>query len=250
MEFRKKSDFDKLGEELGMTPEQVKQAIADQKKEKERADKLETDLNTTKTTLSTMEGSFRETKQRLDDVEANFNKNKNDKKEDPPTRTSFIDDEDKAFNERFSDKIGPVAATALIAAKNSARMAAKMSLQGKHVNTPGGKISLTKLWDKWENEIDKDSKDVAMAALGDMQTWINLFNYVKGKHFDEMMAEPKTFIESVETNVDRRVGETRDENEKLNTEEEGAIKKMSKYSKHITPEKYQEMKKKMTFVNV
>jgi len=248
MEFRKKSDFDKLGEELGLTPEQLRTQIASAKSEKERADRLEKDLSTTKGTLSTMENSFTETKSRLDQLEANSNRR--DEKKEPTQKTSFIDDEDKAFNERFMEQAGPLAATALKAAANSAKMAARMSLQGKRVNTPGGPISLLTLWDRWINEIEKDSTQVPYQTLGDFQTWINLFNYVKGKHFDEMMAEPKTFIESVETHTDGRVGGDADDKKELNKEELEAVKKMSKYAKHITPETYQKVKEGMKFVNV
>jgi hypothetical protein len=245
-----KSEYDEL-KDLGMTPAQIKEAIADSKKLKADHDTLKTEFDTTKTTLSTMENSFTQVKNKLAELEANPPRGRQQNSDDErKPKTSFIEDEDAAFNERFAASVGPVAQTALIAARNSAKMAAKMSLQGKSIQTSGGKISLTKLWEKWEREIEEDSKQVAMAALGDMNTWINMFNYVKGKHLDEMLSEPQTFVESVELRTDANVGRDRsNEAEKLNDEETSTIKKMSRYSK-VTPEKYQEIKKKMTFVNV
>jgi hypothetical protein len=247
MEFRKPSDYDVL-KDSGMSPAEIRAAIDNAKKEKDRADKLETDLNATKSTLNTMESSFKETKDRLNTIEANFNK-KDEKKEETRQRTSFIDNEDEAFNERFNERVGPVALTALTAAKNSAKLIAKQSLFGKTIKTAGGPIPLSRLWEKWEMEIENDSKQVALAALGDPQTWINMFNYIKGKHIDELMAEPQTFIEHVEENTNRTVRED-NKDVKLNSEEEVTIAKMSKYSKHVTPESYKKTKDGMKFVNV
>jgi hypothetical protein len=244
-----RSEYDEL-KELGMTPKEIRDAVAASKELKEKHTSLETEFNTTKTALSSLEGSFNETKNKLNELEANSRRQpEKTNNEERPLKTSFIDDEDKAFNERFNERVSPIAQTALNAARNSAKMAAKMSLHGQFITTPGGRISLTRLWDKWEGEIETDSKQVNLAALGDMTTWINMFNYVKGKHINEMMAEPQTFVESVQSSTDTRVREDRSQdNGKLNDEENATIKKMSKYSKFVTDKSYQETKNKMKFV--
>jgi hypothetical protein len=126
---------------------------------------------------------------------------------------------------------------------------AKQSLQGQVVTTPGGPISLTRLWDKWSGEIDQAASEVALHVKGNMKTWLNLFDYVKGKHFNELMSQPETFVESVATNQDRSLNNEK-KPEKLNDAENDAIKKMSRYGKGVTPENYQKVKERMTFVNV
>jgi hypothetical protein len=244
-----KSEYEDL-KDLGMTSAEIRQTIKDAKDLKTKQSSLETELNTTKTALTSVNNGYKEVKDKLDELEASSRRQPPPRQEDQKPKTSFIEDEDRAFDERFNERVGPVAMTALTSARNSAKMAAKMSLQGKFVNTPGGRISLSRLWEKWEPEIETDSKQVQLAALGDMTTWINMFNYVKGKHMDELMTEPHTFVESVEQRTDTKVGGERETEEKLNDEENKTIKKMSKYSKNVTPEKYQEIKKKMTFVNV
>lgn len=244
-----KGKYDSL-EELGLSPEDIKKAIQDKKDLETKHKTLETELNTTKTTLSTMEGSFGETKRKLAEIEANVNRRTEPDKKEEKTKTSFLDNEDAAFDERFMDRIGPVARTALIGARNSAKMAAKMSLQGKTMTTPGGKISLTRLWEKWEAELEKDAEQVDIGALGNHETWLRMFNYIKGKHIEEMMAEPQTFIESVQSGAERGVREEV-KNDKLNDEEKNTVTKMARYGKaKLTEEEYQKNKSKMTFVNV
>lgn len=232
--------------DLGLTPAQIRQAVLDNKKLTEDLSNSKTELSTVKTNMTQLEGKFGEVRSTLDNLEANAKKTN---KQEPREYTSFIDDENKAFTERLVDGIQPVAQVALRAAANSAKMAAKMSLQGQSIQTAGGKISLMRLWDKWSSEIDKAASEVNLATLGNDSTWINIFDYIKGKHIGELLAEPQTFIESVSTNNDRSSGEKK-EPEKLNDVENDIIKKQSRYGKGVTPESYQKTKEKMTFVNV
>lgn len=233
--------------DLGLTPAQIREQVLKAKELDKKLADTSTELSTVKTTLSTVENTFTQTKARLDELEANSRKPA--PKTEPREYTSFIDDENKAFTERLVDGMQPVAQVALQAAANSAMLLAKQSLQGKFVTTPGGKISLARLWDKWNTEIDKAASEVALAVKGNMQTWLNIFDYVKGKHFDELMAEPQTFVESVQTQTNSTTGEKKDP-EKLTDEEQAIIKKQSRYGKGVTPEGYQKTKEKMTFVNV
>jgi hypothetical protein len=235
--------------DLGMTSAEIKKAIQDKKDLEKKVADQSTELNTVKTSLSTMEGSFGDTKRKLDELEASSHREPV-KQQQEKTYTSFIDDENKAFTERAIDAMQPVAQAALKAGANSAKLGAKMSLQGQYVTTPGGKISLARLWEKWSEEIDKAASEVGLATLGNESTWINIFDYVKGKHFNELMSEPQTFVESVQTNQDRDTHEGEKRPEKLNDEENNIIKKMSRYGKGVTPEAYQKTKDKLTIVGV
>ena len=243
----KKEEIPDELKDLGLTPAQIREQVLNNRKLTEELATSKTELSTVKTNLSQLDGKFNETKRTLDELEANAKRPA--KSQETREYTSFIDDENKAFTERLVDGMQPVAQVALQAAANSAMLLAKQSLQGQYVTTPGGKISMSRLWDKWSGEIDKAASEVALHVKGNMQTWINLFDYIKGKHFNELMAEPQTFVESVSTNQDKLPGDEK-KSEKLTTMEEDVIKKQSRYGKGVTPEEYQKQKDKMTFVNV
>jgi hypothetical protein len=241
-----KSEYDDL-KELGLSPKEIREAIQAKKDLEAKHSALETELNTTKTTLSTMENSFTETKKRLDTLEANPPRRQENK--EPKNFTSILDDEDKAFDERFADRAQPLAAATFAVGKNTAQMQARLSLEGRFMNTVGGRIRLAKLWDRWLPEIEDAASKSNSAELMNAKTWINIFDYIKGKHIEELMQKPETFIEGVESTTDTNVKDDK-KPEKLDDEEMAVIKKMQKESKHVTPENYQETKKKMKFVNV
>lgn len=234
--------------EFNMTPAQIRDAL---KAKKEVDDKLaaqSTELSTVKTTLGTLEGTFNQTKAKLDELEANTRRPPAERKE--KEYTSFIDDENKAFAERAVDAMQPIAVVAMQSASNSAMLLAKQSLGGQFVDTPGGKISLSRLWEKWSTEINKNAEQTNLASRGTMEFWLNVFDYVKGKHFNELMSQPQTFVETVSTNQDRGPGGEHKTDDKLNDSEAEVIKKMSRYGKGVTPENYQKTKKDLTFVDV
>jgi hypothetical protein len=244
----KEAEIPKELADLGLTPAQIRQAVLDNKKLTEDLANTKTEASTLKSTVTQLEGRFNETKRTLDELEANAKKPRQTE-ENKREYTSFIDDENKAFTERLVDGMQPVAQVALRAAANSAKLSAKMSLQGQYITTPGGKISLTRLWEKWLGEIDKAASEVNLQTLGNETTWVNIFDYIKGKHINELMAEPQTFVESVSTNTNRRV-EDEKKPDKLNDEELAVVAKQSRYGKGVTPEAYQKTKDKMKFVNV
>lgn len=240
-----KSEFDEL-KSLGLTPQQIKEAVEAKKALEEKATKLETDLGTVRTELETANNSFNETKNRLDALEANSRVKKND---EPKNYTSVLDDEEKAFNERFADKAQPLAVATMMVGRNTAKMEARLSLRGQYMKTAGGRISLETLWDRWMPEIEDAANKTNSPELINSKTWINIFDYIKGKHISEMLNAPETFIETVSTETHGRVG-NEPPPEKLNDEELATVAKMQRQASHITPEKYLETKKKMKFVNV
>ena len=245
------NEWQKELKDLGMTPAEIRQAVADKKSGDTRYTELEGKFTTLNTELETTKGSFADTKNRLDLLEANPPRREKKNDDEPKRKTSFLDDEDAAFNERAVEALTPVTMLALNAAKSAAKMSAKNSLFGQRITTPGGTISLSNLWDKWSAEIEKAANEMAktnVAALQYEQTWLNLFQYVKGQHIEELMSKPETFIESAASQADRHVGDTK-KLDTLDQEQSEIAKKMSRYGKGVTAEKILETRKKMNFVN-
>jgi hypothetical protein len=244
------SEYEKELKDLGMTPSEIKAAIAASKELKAKNEELEGKFTTLNTEFETAKGSYAETKARLDSLEANASRPPK-RDDDKKTKTSFLDDEDAAFNERALETMAPVAQLAMNAAKSAARMGAKNSLFGQRISTPGGQISLSNLWDRWSSEIDKAADEMArtnVAALQYERTWLNLFQYIKGQHIEELMAKPETFVESASGNRDTRVGDQK-KPDTLDAQQSEIAKKMERYGKGVTNEKILEARKKMNFVN-
>jgi hypothetical protein len=242
------SEYEKELKDLGLSPKQIKEALAEAKAAKEKLTETEGRLTTLSTELETTKGSFAEVKLKLDTLEANSRRPKNN--DPPPAKTDFIDDGDKAFNERFMESATPITQMAFQAAKNVARMSAKNSLFGQKIKTPNGEISLTNLWDRWSTELDNAEKEMMASnalALQYEKTWLNLFNYIKGQHIDELMAKPETFFESAASGRDGKVLDDK-RPDKLNDEEARVAARMARYGKGVTAEKIMEARKKMTFV--
>ena len=246
------SEYERELKDLGMSPSEIKAAATEMKELKTKSTELQGKYDTLNTEFETTKGSYADVKSRLDSLEANPVRREKKSDDEPKTKTSFLDDEDKAFNERAIETMAPVAMMAMNAAKSAARMGAKNSLFGQRISTPNGQISLSNLWDKWSSEINKAADEMAktnIAALQYEQTWLNLFQYIKGQHIEELMAKPETFFESAAGNHDTKVGDDK-KPDTLNQEQSDIAKKMSRYGKGVTPEKIIEARKKMNFVGV
>lgn len=248
MSMFQKSEFDSL-KDLNLTPDQIKQLLKDKADTDTKFAKTQEDLTKAQTELQTAANSFNEVKSRLDSLEANP-KRTPEKQVDERQKTSFLDNEDAAFDERFNERAGPLARATLEAGRNTARMSARLALDGQFIDSSGGRIPLLKLWDKWSAEIDNAAKEVNLSSLSNTQTWLNLLDYVIGKHSKELLGKTSEFVESVQSHTNVRIGDKK-EPDKLNDEEAAAALKMNKYSgNRLTPERYQEIKNKMKFVNV
>jgi chromosome segregation ATPase len=244
------SEYEKELKELGMSPAEIKAAVAEAKELKTKTTELQGKYDNLNTELETTKSSYADIKGRLDSLEANPTRQRKSEDGETKKKTSFLDDEDAAFNERATETMAPIAAVAMNAAKSAARMSAKNSLFGQKISTPGGQISLTNLWDKWLPEIDKAANEMAktnVVALQYEQTWLNLFQYIKGQHIEELMAKPETFFESVASGADRKVGDDK-KPDTLDSEQSAIAKKMERYGKGVTSEKILEARKKMNFV--
>jgi DNA-binding transcriptional MerR regulator len=242
------SEYEKELKDLGLTPKQIKEALTEAKASKEKLAETEGKLTTLSTEFETTKGNFAAVKTKLDELEANARKPKNN--DPPPAKTDFIDDGDKAFNERFMEQAAPITNLAFQGAKNVARMSAKLSLQGKKLKTPNGDISLVNLWDRWSAELDEAEKGMMQSnalALQYEKTWLNLFEYIKGQHVEELMSKTNDFIESAAGHRDGKVIDDK-QPDKLNDEEARVAARMARYGKGVTAEKIMETRKKMTFV--
>src|SRR3974390_3365928 len=211
------SEYEKELKELGLTPKQIKEALAEAKTLKEESATLKGQMTTLTTELETTKGGYAEVRAKLDELEAN---SRRVAPKEPDKKTDFIDDGDRAFRERFVEDAAPIASMAFTAAKNVAKMSARISLQGQVLKTPNGNISLINLWDRWASDLDKAEQEMMKsnaAALQHERTWLNLFNYIKGQKLEELMAKPETFVESVSSSTNARVGDEK-RPDKLNDE--------------------------------
>jgi hypothetical protein len=161
----------------------------------------------------------------------------------------FLSDPEGAVAQRIKRGVQPVAFVALNAARNAAKMSARLTLSRQSITFPDGKANCASLFDKWGTEIEKAAEQIPIVNLGNEVTWINLFNYIKGNHLEEMMSKPSDFLEPVASNANVSVGDEK-RPEKLNDEQADIAKKMSRYGKGVTAEKILETRKKMSFVNV
>jgi hypothetical protein len=226
--------------DLNMTPAEIAQAIKDKKE-------LDAKLVEKDGEIGRINTEAIKVKERLTELEKN--QRPPEKPIDPanPTPTHFFEDPEKAFAERAM----PIAIATMQANANVAKLNAKFSLQGQFMDvTQNGqkrRISSASLWSRYEKEIEESAKTMPLQQLGNQQTWINLFNYVKGNHLGELLDKTDDFLEPVGVSINAHV-EDRPNPEKLSTEESNVVSKMGRYGKGVTTEKYQEMRKKMRFV--
>lgn len=233
--------------ELGMEPAAIAAAVKAKAELEAQIAALKESGQTSSTELETARQELAEVKQKLQDIEASASRQGTAqvKQDQQPQLTDFWENPDKAFAERTQ----PLLISTMVANAQVARMAAKSTLQSKFIKTAKGTISLLRLWERWESEIDKAIGGVPLAARTNPQTWLNMFDYVKGQHLEELMVDDKNdFVEPVATSVDRRVIDNEGEKPKLSDEETRVAGRFSKFGHGITPEKILETKKKMKFV--
>jgi|SRR5665213_848763 len=227
--------------DLGLSAADIKRAVQDKKALEDRLTVRDAEFEGLRTSSEATTNSLTEMRNRMAEIEANDTLRQQRQDEGEPKSTSFLDNEDAAFNERFTKGVAPVAMAAVQANAKVAKMIAMQSLVGKVIKTSQGNLSLTALWNRWSAEIDKAAKQMPPVQLANENSWLNIFDYVKGQHMEELMSKPDTFIESGSTNVDMKIGD--DKQPDKGTDEEAKIASRMK----IPLEKYLEQKKKMKF---
>src|SRR5260370_16300600 len=111
--------------------------------------------------------------------------NQNDNNHDP---ASFITDPDLAFNERVAPLAAITMQTAAITAKQEAQRAFFRKQATEKNNIDGT------LFDRFEGEILEMAKNCTPQQLANPATWAHLYYNVKGRHADEIVANPKAFF--------------------------------------------------------
>jgi len=166
-----------LGKKREEVPESLRELTVDQMTEavakSGEIDGLKTQLELAQKQLKDVDA----VKARLLELEAAQNppdKNKGG----APEPESFLVDEDKAFNDRFSAAMGPIMNHMFASQAESAKFQAVQSL------TPQKRA----MWDKYSGEIDAIMKTVAPAYHGQPATWLRAFNNVLGAHVDDITA--------------------------------------------------------------
>jgi hypothetical protein len=151
--------------------------------------------------------------------------------------TAWLDDPEKALNERLTPIAGVVLQQGAVAGKNAAR-----ELFQRRQRNGGGKNFDGFFFDKYEAEIEQLAKNVPAANLSQVETWEHLFYNIKGRHADEIAAQMKdgTFEGSIESgSAGSRQRESQADNDtKATPLEEKIAGKLGQ-----TPEQYMKMKK-------
>lgn len=173
----------------GKTPEQVAQALKDADALKTRLDALEAkslERDTAFTSFGTTQSELVNTLKAINErvtpparVENNNNNNE---------PASFITDPDLAFNQR----VGPLAALTMQTAAVTAKQEALRMLQRKQA-TEKNNIDAT-LFERFEGEVLEMAKNCSAQQLANPATWAHLYFNVKGRHADEIVANPKAFF--------------------------------------------------------
>lgn len=148
--------------------------------------------------LDGLQGEFDEIKARLGEIEAGgaLQHEQQRQQQQPGVMTSFLVDENKAFAERAM----PLAAMQLQTAARVAKMSARNKLVTQQRDgDPYYGQRMARIFDKFEGDIDKKATGVPLAQQTHDETWINLFNLVRGEHIEEILAAEKKGEKSVFT---------------------------------------------------
>ncbi len=153
----------------------------------------------------------------------------------PPTPhtgpTSFLDNEDAAFNERLA----PFAVASLKNQAESAKFIARQSLKGTDAA----------IYDKYKSEIEDVMKTVDLNNAALPQTWVNALDIVAGRHRNDIlkMATDKTdfFSEPVGRGGNGGPGSSGEGEVVLTEEQKSLAKRLG-----ITEDDYKKNVKEMT----
>jgi hypothetical protein len=220
-------------------------------KELDEADKAKKEVEELKakdaereTKVVEIQTEFNKVKERLAAAEANKNQNQNQNRNNNEEPANFVEEPDKAFQQR----VGPLAAITLQNAAVTARLLAQQQLDNADLAS-GGKVMDGRLFRHWGADIDAESKRYAPIQLGDPQAWIGIFYYLKGQRADELR-DPKirekkyNFLEPASTNVNTNVEDKKTPSDQLTDAEKHVADKMG-----VKHEDYLKRKKAMQFVN-
>ena len=240
--------FSKKEEELppelkGKTPEQIAASLKEADEVKTRLQALEGERATEKQTVVDMTNNFNTMKTRLQELEANAKKAPSPP---PEEKANFLEDGDRAFNQRFNENVAPTTAIAVGAAQQVARISAQQHLQ--NLDAQNNTMD-ARLFTAWSADIDSEAKKYQPTQLIQPQSWLSIFYFIKGVRADEL-ANPEvrkkkySFLEPARSSAPPPDGKEKSATDQLTDQEIHAAKMM-----HKTPEQYLAQKKKMQFIN-
>lgn len=228
----------------GKSDDDILAAIAEAQKAKEEATTLKAKVEEQDKMVTNIQSEFNSVKERLRVAEAN--QNKPAPKIEPTEPADFVTEPDKAFGER----VAPLAQIALQTAATTARMLAQQQLNNMDSMN---KTMDGRLFAMWSVDIDGYAKKYQLIQLGQVDTWLGIFYYLKGIRADEL-ANPEirkkkyNFLESAAStsaSQTQQDGPKKTGAESLTEAEKHVADKMG-----VSYENYAKRKEKMQFVTV
>ncbi|SRR6266702_1601957 len=153
-------------------------------------------------------------RQQIANLEQRIPQQREERREAPKGPTSFLDDENAAFNERMA----PYAMMMLSNQSESAKFIARQSLKGVDAQ----------IWDKYSTEIEQVMTTVDPHYKAMPQTWMNALDNIAGKHRNDilkMASEKSEFFSESAGGVGGGGGPRPDEVEPTMTTEQKKIAK-------------------------
>jgi hypothetical protein len=232
-----KSKDDKIPEKFrSKTEEEIVKDLEEKDTWKAKAESLEAERAEERKKFELVQTSYASVKAKLDTIEANT---RPPKKEEVVEEDDFITNPEASFNRRAK----PLATLAAQTAASLGKLNAFQSLQTK----ASAKNIDARLFQHWDAEIMEIANQTPSLHLAYPNTWLSIFNQVKGTHADEL-SDPEarkknySFLEGgssqAEPPPEKKTGAAG-----LTPQELEIARKMK-----VDPEKYAERKKAMTFV--
>src|SRR5271163_3445019 len=224
------------------TPEELRAIIEGASTAEARIAALEAEKAAATSAATAATTQFNEIKARLTSIEANGRPAP--VKQDEGERANFIEDPDRAFNERAA----PLANLTVASAAMTAQMLAQQELDNRDMQS-GGRNHDGRLFRAWQGEIQAKAKTQPQTNLVYPNTWIDIFFLIKGQHADELRdpdARKKnySFMEPASTEATRKEDNSgKPAVDQLTPQELKVAERM-----HVTPENYLMRKKKMQYI--
>ncbi len=238
----KKVDETQIPKELeGMSPEQIVVALKENTDLKARMTTVEAERAAEKEEVGKINTEFQSIKERLAAVDAAKSRAENR----PEELANFVEEPDKAFEQRAT----PLTNLTIASAFMTARMLAQQELDNMDLASPVGTKTIDgRLFRAWTQEIDSEAKKYPQSSMIHPRAWLGIFYYVKGLHSDELSnpdirKKKYNFLEPGTSSVPPAGGEKKEEGvESLTAEELRVAERM-----HVTPENYLKRKRAMKF---
>jgi hypothetical protein len=228
----------KMEAEAKAREEELQKKLKEEKDAREAAEarmkSLETERTQEKELVTKMSNEFEEVKKRLAAAEGNRKPD-----ETPEELADFVEEPDKAFNQRVS----PLAQVTIQNAMQTSRILAQQQLDNEDLQagTMNGR-----LFRAWGAELDREAKKYAATALGTPNAWLGMFYYIKGLHSEEL-SNPDTrkqkysFLESGRSSASPPPPDKKTDDQ-LTEQERHIAERMG-----VSPENYLKRKKQLRF---